>query len=155
MSRTWTTSVRWSLSDYRTSLADTSTVSTFDMAEDVVFDFIITVPNYPRHVVGRASSSSSTAATVYVPRPLLRPAYHHSPSTSRWCSNTSEGRAGHRSALRQQIHLGIVIKDRKVIEWRDYLTLCGSSPPSRYATVIKTPTNQNDPMQIASGMTGA
>ena len=26
----------------------------FDMlAEDVVFDFIITVPNYPRHVVGR------------------------------------------------------------------------------------------------------
>ena len=26
----------------------------FDLlAEDVVFDFIITVPNYPRHIVGR------------------------------------------------------------------------------------------------------
>ncbi|MDT5053941.1 MAG: uncharacterized protein QOF66_2307, partial [Mycobacterium sp.] len=28
----------------------------FDLlAQDVVFDFIITVPNYPRHIVGRAN----------------------------------------------------------------------------------------------------
>jgi hypothetical protein len=28
----------------------------FDLlAEDVVFDFVITVPDYPRHVVGRGS----------------------------------------------------------------------------------------------------
>ena len=48
----------------------------FDLlADDVVFDFVITVPDYPRRVVGRddliefteatAPRSSSTAATTY------------------------------------------------------------------------------------------
>jgi len=45
------------------------------LADDVVFDFVITVPDYPRRVVGRdnlielyratAPRSSSTAATTY------------------------------------------------------------------------------------------
>jgi hypothetical protein len=36
----------------------------FDLlADDVVFDFIITVPSYPRHIVGRDNLIDSTAAT--------------------------------------------------------------------------------------------
>ena len=35
----------------------------FDLlAEDVVFDYIITVPSYPRHVVGRAAAEGSDRA---------------------------------------------------------------------------------------------
>ena len=48
----------------------------FDLlAEDVVFDFVITVPDYPRHVVGRDNLMSSPWLRLNVlPRQLLLPA---------------------------------------------------------------------------------
>ena len=54
------------------------------LAQDVVFDFIITVPNYPRHVVGRANLIElyrGYGSTFFLDRCYdLR--VHHSPSTS-------------------------------------------------------------------------
>jgi hypothetical protein len=70
----------------------------FDLlAEDVVIDFIITVPDYPRHVVGRANlielyrgygaTFSSTAATTSVStiRRRHRRSYSNTPPKERWC----------------------------------------------------------------------
>jgi hypothetical protein len=45
------------------------------LAEDVVFDFVITVPDYPRHVVGRGNLIELYRGYGHVlSRPLLRPA---------------------------------------------------------------------------------
>ena len=86
--RTWATSALWirSFGSLSKALRDSSTVTHFfDMlAEDVVFDFIITVPNYPRHVVGRANLIElyrGYGSTFFLDRCYdLR--VHQSPSTS-------------------------------------------------------------------------
>ena len=98
----------------------------FDMlAQDVAFDFVITVPDYPRHIVGRDNLIElyrGYGKVLFLDRCYdLRT--HHSPSTSTVVLEySSEGRVvatGHPYANR---YISVaVIKDRKVTEWRDYL----------------------------------
>jgi hypothetical protein len=82
----------------------------FDLlADDVVFDFIITVPNYPRHIVGRDNLIElyrGYGSTLFLDRCYgLRG--HPSPSTSNDGARIflrGKGR-GHRAAVQQPIHL--------------------------------------------------
>jgi ketosteroid isomerase-like protein len=98
----------------------------FDMlAQDVVFDFIITVPNYPRHIAGRDNLIElyrGYGSTFFLDRCYdLR--VHHSPLTSSVVLEySSEGTvvATGRPYGNRYISV-VVIKDRTVAEWRDYL----------------------------------
>jgi uncharacterized protein len=98
----------------------------FDLlAEDVIFDFIITVPEYPRHVVGRDNLIELFRGygDVFFLSRCYDLRVHHSPSTSTVVLEySSAGRAvatGHPYGNR---YISVVaIKDRKVTEWRDYL----------------------------------
>jgi ketosteroid isomerase-like protein len=98
----------------------------FDLlADDVVFDFIITVPDYPRHVVGRDNLIElyrGYGSVFFLDRCYdLR--VHHSPSTStvvlEYASEGTVVTTGHPYGNR---YISVVtIKDRKVTHWRDYL----------------------------------
>jgi uncharacterized protein len=98
----------------------------FDMlAEDVVFDFVITVPDYPRHVVGRANLIELYRG--YGSMFFLDRCYdlrvHHSPSTSSVVLEySSAGKVASTGQPYGNRYISVVIiKDRKVTEWRDYL----------------------------------
>ena len=95
------------------------------LADDVVFDFIITVPDYPRHIVGRDNLIELYRA--YGDILFLDRCYdlrvHHSPSTSTAVLEySSEGKAvatGYRYSNR---YISVVtIKNRVIVAWRDYL----------------------------------
>jgi uncharacterized protein len=98
----------------------------FDMlADDVVFDFVITVPGYPRHVVGRDDLIElyrGYGSTFFLDRCYDLRA-HYSPSTSTVVLEySSEGRVvptGHPYGNR---YISVItVRDRKVALWRDYL----------------------------------
>jgi uncharacterized protein len=98
----------------------------FDLlAEDVVFDFIITVPDYPRHIVGRDNLIELYRGygAVFFLDSCYDLRTHHSPSTSTVVLEYSS--AGKVVATRKPYgnrYISVVtIKDRKVTEWRDYL----------------------------------
>jgi len=116
----------------------------FDMlAEAVAFDFVITVPGYPRHVVGRDNLIElyrGYGSVFFLDRCYdLR--VHQSPSTSSVVLEySSVGRVvatGHRYGNRY-ISV-VVIKDRKVTEWRDYL-----DPLRVFAALEKRPFEPDD-----------
>jgi ketosteroid isomerase-like protein len=98
----------------------------FDLlAEDIVFDYIITVPNYPRHVVGRAA-----VAEVYRPYGDMIVldrchdlAVHRDPNTGVVVLEyASEGRVVATGAPYANRYISVLtIEDRKVTRWRDYL----------------------------------
>lgn len=98
----------------------------FDLlADDVVFDFVITVPDYPRHVVGRDNIIElyrGYGSTFFLDKcDDLR--VHHSPSTStvvlEYSSHGQVVATGYPYGNR---YISVVtIKDRKVTQWRDYL----------------------------------
>jgi len=98
----------------------------FDLlAEDVVFDFVITVPAYPRHVVGRADLIElyrGYGSTFFLDR-CYDLTVHHSPSTSSVVLEySSEGRVVATGEPYGNRYISVaVIKDRKVVLWRDYL----------------------------------
>ncbi len=83
----------------------------FDLlAEDVVFDYIITVPNYPRHVEGRQAVAElyrPYGETIGLER-CHDLAVHHDPNTGVVVLEyASEGRGRcDRNSLRQPLHLG-------------------------------------------------
>jgi uncharacterized protein len=98
----------------------------FDMlADDVVFDFIITVPDYPRHVVGRDNLIElfrGYGSTFHLDRCYdLR--VHHSPSTSTVVLEySSEGTVVPTGYPYGNRYISVVtVKDHKVSQWRDYL----------------------------------
>ncbi|WP_135458098.1 nuclear transport factor 2 family protein [Mycobacterium sp. DL99] len=98
----------------------------FDLlAEDVVFDFIITVPGYPRHVVGRDNLVElyrGYGDTFFLDRCYdLRT--HHSPSTSTVVLEySSAGRVVATGKPYGNRYISVAtVKDRKVTHWRDYL----------------------------------
>ena len=98
----------------------------FDLlADDVVFDFIITVPDYPRHVVGRDNLIElfrGYGAVLFLDRCYdLR--VHNSPSTSTVVLEySSAGKVVATGKPYGNRYISVVrIKDRKVTEWRDYL----------------------------------
>ena len=98
----------------------------FDLlAQDVVFDFIITVPNYPRHIVGRNNLMELYRG--YGSTFILDRCYdlriHHSPSTSSVVLEySSEGRVVATAQPYSNRYISVVaITDREVSAWRDYL----------------------------------
>jgi uncharacterized protein len=98
----------------------------FDLlAEDVVFEYIITTPGYPRHVAGRLAVAD-----------LYRPygdtialgrchdlAVHHDPNTGVIVLEyASQGRVVATGAPYANRYISVLtIADRKVRRWRDYL----------------------------------
>ena len=98
----------------------------FDLlAEDVVFDFVITVPGYPRHVVGRddlVELYRGYGSTFFLDR-CYDLHVHQSPSTSSAVLEySSEGRVVATGQPYSNRYISVVvIEDRKVTEWRDYL----------------------------------
>jgi len=98
----------------------------FDLlADDVVFEFIITVPDYPRLVAGRDNLIElyrGYQSTFFLDRCFdLR--VHPSPSTSSVVLEySSEGRVVATGQPYSNRYISVaVIKDRKVTAWRDYL----------------------------------
>jgi uncharacterized protein len=98
----------------------------FDLlADDVVFDYIITVPGYPRHIVGR-----SAVAELYRPygdtfvlhRCSDLAVHHDRESGVVVLEYASEGRAVATGAAYANRYISVItIVDRKVTRWRDYL----------------------------------
>jgi ketosteroid isomerase-like protein len=98
----------------------------FDLlADDVVIDYVITIPGYPRHVVGRQAVAE-----------LYRPyggalwldechdlAVHHDPRTGvAVLEYASRGRVVATGSPYANRYVSVVtITDRKVTGWRDYL----------------------------------
>ena len=95
------------------------------LADDVVFDFVITVPGYPRHVVGRDNLIQLYRG--YGSSFFLDRCYdlnvHHSPATSSVVLEyASEGKVVTTGYPYGNRYISVaVIKDRKVSQWRDYL----------------------------------
>jgi ketosteroid isomerase-like protein len=83
----------------------------FDLlAEDVVFEYIITTPGYPRHVEGRQAVAElyrRYGDTIVVDR-CHDLAVHHDPNTGRRRARVRLTRSGRcdRNSLRQPVHLG-------------------------------------------------
>jgi ketosteroid isomerase-like protein len=98
----------------------------FDLlADDVVFDYIITVPGYPRHVVGRAA-----VAELYRPygdvltlKRCFDLAVHHDRETGTVVLEyASEGEVLATGATYANRYISVLtIEERKVTRWRDYL----------------------------------
>jgi uncharacterized protein len=98
----------------------------FDLlADDVVFEFVITVPDYPRRVVGRANLIElyrGYGSAFFLDRcDDLR--VHRSDSTSsvvlEYASEGTVVATGHPYSNR---YISVItLKDRKVSHWRDYL----------------------------------
>lgn len=95
------------------------------LADDVVFDFVITVPDYPRHVVGRDNLIElyrGYGSTFFLDRCYdLR--VHRSDATSsvvlEYASKGKVVRTGYPDSNR---YVSVItLKDRKVSHWRDYL----------------------------------
>ena len=98
----------------------------FDLlADDVVFDFVITVPDYPRHVVGRQNLIElyrGYGSTFSLDRcDDLR--VHRSDTTSTVVLEyASEGKVVATGHPYSNNYVSVItVKDRQVSRWRDYL----------------------------------
>ena len=95
------------------------------LADDVVFDFVITVPEYPRHVVGRDNVIElyrGYGSTFYLDRCYdLR--VHRSDSTSSVVLEyASQGKVVATGYPYSNRYVSVItLKDRKVSHWNDYL----------------------------------
>jgi uncharacterized protein len=98
----------------------------FDLlAEDVVFEYVITVPGYPRRVAGRAA-----VAELYRPygnalilERCFDLAVHHDPAQGTVVLEyASAGRVVATGAPYANRYVSVVtLRDREVVHWRDYL----------------------------------
>jgi ketosteroid isomerase-like protein len=98
----------------------------FDLlAEDVVFDFVITVPDYPRHVVGRGGIIElyrGYGATFSLDRCYDLHVHYSEATSSAVLEYSSAGRVVGTGYPYSNRYVSVVgIKDRKVAWWRDYL----------------------------------
>jgi uncharacterized protein len=98
----------------------------FDLlAEDVVFDYIITTPDYPRHVVGRKTVAELYRAygTMIVLDRCYDLAVHHDTNTGVVVLEyASEGRVVSTGAPYTNRYISVLkIIGGKVTYWRDYL----------------------------------
>ena len=95
------------------------------LADDVVFDFVITVPDYPRQVVGRDNLIElyrGYGSTFFLDRCHdLR--VHRSDSTSSVVLEYgSQGKVVATGYPYSNRYISVItLKDRKVSHWRDYL----------------------------------
>ena len=98
----------------------------FDLlAEDVIFDFVITVPDYPRQVEGRQAVAElyrPYGTTFFLDR-CSDLAVHHDPTTGVVVLEyASQGRVVPTGAPYANRYISVLtIADRKVRRWRDYL----------------------------------
>jgi uncharacterized protein len=98
----------------------------FDLlADEVVFDYIITVPGYPRHVVGRAAVAElyRPYGETFVLDRCFDLAVHRDRETGVVVLEyASEGRAVRTGARYSNRYVSVLtIAERKVTGWRDYL----------------------------------
>jgi uncharacterized protein len=97
----------------------------FDLlADDVVFEFIITVPDYPRTVVGRQNLVElyrGYRQEFFLDRCFdLR--VHRADDSTVTLEYASEGRAVATGRPYGNQYISVVtISDRKIVHWRDYL----------------------------------
>src|SRR2546430_17253802 len=100
------------------------------LADDVVFDFVITVPDYPRQVVGRDNLIElyrGYGSTFFLDRCHdLR--VHRSDATSTVVLEyASQGKVVATGGPYSNRYISVItLTDRKISHWRDYL-----DPPSR------------------------
>jgi uncharacterized protein len=97
----------------------------FDLlAEDVVFEFIITVPGYPRQVTGRDDLIElyrGYQSTFFLDR-CFDLQVHRSDDSTVTLEYASEGKATATGRPYGNRYISVVtIKDRKIARWRDYL----------------------------------
>jgi ketosteroid isomerase-like protein len=95
------------------------------LAEDVVFEFVITVPDYPRQVVGRDALIElyrGYGSTFFLDRCHDLRVHRSDPTSSVVLEYASQGRVvatGHPYSNR---YISVVtLKDRQISHWRDYL----------------------------------
>jgi len=98
----------------------------FDLlAEDVVFEYVITIPGYPRRVVGRQAVAElyRPYGTTFLLDHCDELAVHHDPVTGVVVLEyASHGRAVPTDAPYDNHFISVLtIVDRKIIHWRDYL----------------------------------
>jgi ketosteroid isomerase-like protein len=97
----------------------------FDLlADDVVFEFIITVPDYPRLVAGREHLIElyrGYQSTFFLDRCFdLR--VHRADDSTVTLEYASEGKVVRTGRPYGNRYISVVtIKDRKIVHWRDYL----------------------------------
>jgi ketosteroid isomerase-like protein len=98
----------------------------FDLlAPDVVFDFVITVPDYPRHIVGRENLIElyrGYGSTFFLDRCYDLHVHRSDATSSVVLEYASEGRVVATGNPYGNRYVSVIIlKDRKVSLWRDYL----------------------------------
>jgi ketosteroid isomerase-like protein len=98
----------------------------FDLlAEDVIFDYVITVPDYPRHVEGRQAVAElyRPYGTAFFLDRCYHLAVHHDSTTGVVVLEyASQGRVVPTGAPYANRYISVLtIADRKVRRWRDYL----------------------------------
>jgi ketosteroid isomerase-like protein len=98
----------------------------FDLlADGVVFDYIITVPGYPRHVAGRSEVAElyrTYGNTLVLDRCFDLAVYHDREAGVVVLEYASEGRVVPTAAAYANRYISVLtIVDRKVTRWRDYL----------------------------------
>jgi ketosteroid isomerase-like protein len=96
-----------------------------DLAEDVVFDYVITVPGYPRRVVGRAAVAElyrPYGETFVLHRCFDLAVHHDRESGVVVLEYASEGHVVSSGAAYANRYISVLtITDREVARWRDYL----------------------------------
>jgi ketosteroid isomerase-like protein len=98
----------------------------FDLlADDVSFDYIITTPGYPRHIVGRQAVADlyrPYGTLIVLDRCLDLVVYHDTKKGVVVLEYASEGRVVSTGAPYANRYISVLtITDRKVTHWRDYL----------------------------------
>ncbi|AJC61063.1 nuclear transport factor 2 family protein [Streptomyces sp. 769] len=95
------------------------------LAEDVVVEYVVTVPGYPRRVEGRGAVADLYRGygDVMVLHSAGELAVHHAPETSVVVLEYAvHGRAVHTGRAYDNHFVSVItVADRKVTHWRDYL----------------------------------
>jgi uncharacterized protein len=97
----------------------------FDLlADDVVFEFIITVPDYPRRVEGREKLIELYRGyhSVFFLDRCFDLRVHRADDSTVTLEYASEGKAVATGRPYSNRYISVVtIRDRKIVHWRDYL----------------------------------
>jgi ketosteroid isomerase-like protein len=95
------------------------------LADDVVFDFVITVPGYPRHVVGRDNLIElyrGYGSTFFLDRCHDLRVHRSDTTSSVVLEYASQGKVVATGYPYSNRYISVItLRDRKVSHWRDYL----------------------------------
>jgi len=98
----------------------------FDLlAEDVVFEYVITVPGYPRRIEGRAAVADlyrPYGTALVLDRCFDLAAYHDPAQSTVVLEYASAGKVVATGAAYANRYISVLrLRDREVAHWRDYL----------------------------------